>query len=124
MDNIHHKTIKRFFLSGNIYDDSTILKLKTEYIRLLVSEMNLSGYVPRFDIDPDFTISYNEKVEIFEFKLSIYGTYVGKKKVKWIIGLDGTKVIYTQKSKSKEFLQDQCEFDLEVPCLRFHLFCE
>jgi hypothetical protein len=107
MDNIHHKTIKRFFLSGNIYDDSTILKLKTEYIRLLVSEMNLSGYVPRFDIDPDFTISYNEKVEIFEFKLSIYGTYVGKKKVKWIIGLDGTKVIYTQKSKSKEFLQDQ-----------------
>jgi hypothetical protein len=107
MDNIHHKTIKRFFLSGNIYDDSTILKLKTEYIRLLVSEMNLSGYVPRFDIDPDFTISYNEKVEIFEFKLSIYGIYIGKKKTEWIIGLDGTKVIYTQKSKLEEFLRDR-----------------
>jgi hypothetical protein len=107
MDNIHHKAIKRFLLSGNIYDDSEILRLKTEYIRLLVSEMKLSGYVPRFDIDPDFTIRYNEKAEIFEFKLSIYGIYIGKKKAEWIIGLDGTKVIYTQKSKSKEFLQDQ-----------------
>jgi hypothetical protein len=107
MANIHHKTIKRFLLSGNIYDDSAILRLKTEYIRLLVSEMKISGYVPRFDIDPDFTMRYNEKAEIFEFKLSIYGIYVGKKKAEWIIGLDGTKVIYTQKSKSKEFLRGQ-----------------
>ena len=107
MANIHHKTIKRFLLNGNIYDDSAILRLKTEYVRLLVSEMKISGYVPRFDIDPDFTIGYNEKAEIFEFKLSIYGIYVGKKKAEWIIGLDGTKVIYTQKSKFKESLRDQ-----------------
>ena len=107
METFHHKPIKRFILDGNIYDDAAILRLKTEYIRLLVSEMKISGYVPRFDIDPDFTIVYNEKAEIFEFKLSIYGIYIGKKKTEWIIGLDGTKVIYTQKSKSKEFLQDQ-----------------
>jgi hypothetical protein len=107
MANIHHKTIKRFVLDGIIYDDSAILRLKTEYIRLLVSEMKISGYVPRFDIDPDFTIRYNEKIEIFEFKLSIYGTYVGKKKAEWIIGLDGTTVIFTQKSKSSEFSQEQ-----------------
>jgi hypothetical protein len=106
MDSLHHKPIKRFFLDGIIYDDSTIARLKTEYIKLLLSEMKSSGYVPRFDIDPDFTIRYNEKVEIFEFKLTIYGTYVGKKKINWIIGLDGTKVIFTQKSKLKEFLQD------------------
>ena len=106
MDSLHHKPIKRFFLDGIIYDDSTIARLKTEYIKLLLSEMKSSGYVPRFDVDPDFTIRYNEKVEIFEFKLTIYGTYVGKKKVNWIIGLDGTKVIFTQKSKLKEFLQD------------------
>jgi hypothetical protein len=107
MDNLHHKPIKRFSLDGNIYDDSAILRLKTEYIRLLVSEMKISGYVPRFDIDPDFTIRYNEKVEIFEFILSIYGTYIGKKKAKWIIGLDGTAAISIQKSKSSESLQEQ-----------------
>jgi hypothetical protein len=107
MDNIHHKPIKIFLLDGNIYDDAAISRLKTEYIRLLVSEMKISGYVPRFDIDPDFTMRYNEKAEIFEFKLSIYGIYVGKKKAKWIIGLDGTRVIYTQASRSREYLQDQ-----------------
>jgi hypothetical protein len=107
MANLHHKPIKRFDLDGNIYDDSAILRLKTEYIRLLVSEMKISGYVPRFDIDPDFTMRYNEQAEIFEFKLSIYGIYIGKKKTEWIIGLDGTTVIFTQKSKLKEFYQEQ-----------------
>jgi hypothetical protein len=107
MDNLHHKPIKRFALDGNIYDDSAILRLKTEYIRLLVSEMKISGYVPRFDIDPDFTMRYNEKAEIFEFKLSIYGIYIGKKKTEWIVGLDGTKVISIQKSKLSEFSQEQ-----------------
>jgi hypothetical protein len=106
MDSLHHKPIKSFFLDGIIYDDSAIAQLKTEYIKLLLSEMKLSGYVPRFDIDPDFTIRYNKDIEIFEFKLTIYGTYVGKKKINWIIGLDGTKVIFTQKSKLKEFLRD------------------
>ena len=107
MANLHHKVIKKFDLDGNIYDDSAISRLKTEYVRLIVSEMRISGYVPRFDIDPDFTIRYNEKAEIFEFKLSIYGIYVGKKKAKWIIGLDGTAVIFTQKSKLSEFSQEQ-----------------
>jgi hypothetical protein len=107
MDNLHHKPIKSFSLDGSIYDDSTIARLKTEYIKLLVIEMETLGYVPRLDIDPDFTIRYNKEAQIFEFKLTTYGIYVGKKKTQWIIGLDGTKVIYTQKSKSKEFLQDQ-----------------
>jgi hypothetical protein len=107
MANLHHKPIKKFDLNGNIYDDSAILRLKTEYVRLLVSEMKISGYVPRFDIDPDFTMRYNEQAEIFEFKLSIYGIYVGKKKTEWIIGLNGTTVVFTQKSKLKESYQEQ-----------------
>jgi hypothetical protein len=107
MDNLHHKPIKRFSLDGNIYDDSAIPRLKIEYIRLLVSEMKVAGYVPRFDIDPDFTMRYNEYAEIFEFKLSIYGIYIGKKKTKWIIGLDGTKLISIQRSKLSEFSQEQ-----------------
>jgi hypothetical protein len=107
MDNLHHKPIKSFSLDGNIYDDSAIARLKTEYIKLLLIEMKTMGYAPRLDIDPDFTIRYNEKVQIFEFKLTTYGTYVGKKKIKWITGLDGTKVISTQKNKLKEFLRDR-----------------
>ena len=107
MANLHHKPIKMFGIDGIIHDESIIARLKVEYIRLLLLEMRLSGYVPRIDIDPDFTISYNETKEYFEFKLSIHGTYIGKRKNECILGIDGTKVIYTQQSKSSESLQGQ-----------------
>lgn len=107
MANLHHKPIKRFFLDGNIKDEANLARLKIEYIRLLVSEMRFSGYVPRIDIDPDFTIEYNEKTESFIFNLSIYGIHVGKKQSEWIQGIDGTTALSIQQSKSKESLQDQ-----------------
>ena len=56
MANYHHKTIKKFNLNGIIHDESALGRLKQEYIRLLESEMRLSGYVPRLDINPDFTV--------------------------------------------------------------------
>jgi len=103
----HHKPIKRFYLDGIIHDDSMIGRLKIEYIRLLVSEMKLSGYVPRIDLDPDFTIRYNEIKNFFEFELSIQAVYAGKRKSEWIAGIDGTNPVLIQPSKSKESLQDQ-----------------
>ena len=106
MVNIHHKPIKHFFLDGQIHDDAAIGRLKTEYIRLVTAEMRLSGYAPRLDIDPDFTIEYNSTKENFTFQLSMYGTYVGRRKSEWITGIDGT-VAYTQQNKSKESLQGQ-----------------
>jgi hypothetical protein len=107
MQNYHHKPIKRFGLEGVIYDDSAIVRLKDEYIRLLRSEMVLTGYVQRLDINPDFTISFDHKRKVFEFTISLYGVYVGKNKAQWITGIDETKVIPSQKSKSKEFSEEQ-----------------
>ena len=106
MDNLHHKPIKKFTLDGVINDESSIWRLKTEYLNLLISEMRLSGYVQRIDINPDFTLEYNEAKKYFEFELSIYGIYVGKRKSEWIAGVDETKAIYTQKSKSNEYSQE------------------
>lgn len=105
MKTVHHKPIKRFGLDGIILDDAQIVRLKSEYIRLLWVEMRLSGYVPRLDIDLDFTIQYNQEKEYFEFELSVYGVFVGKRKSEWIIGLDGSKAIHTLPSKSKEYSQ-------------------
>lgn len=107
MESIHHKPIKRFSLEGDIYDDATILRLKLEYINLLKLEMKLSGYVPRIDIDPDFTIEYNLRAEIFRFQLSMHGIYVGKKKSEWIQGIDGTRVVPIHQNKLSEFLPEQ-----------------
>lgn len=99
MENIHHKPVKRFTLDGNIKDESAIGRLRLEYERLLTIEMRLNGYVPRLDINPDFTIYYNVEKEYFEFILSVYGVYIGKKKSEWIEGIDGTSLVPTQKSK-------------------------
>ena len=69
--------------------------------------MKLSGYVQRIDIDTDFTIAYNEKTETFDFELSVYGIYIGKKQAECIQGIDGTMVIPIRQNKSKEFSQEQ-----------------
>jgi hypothetical protein len=107
MRNFHHKAIKRFTLEGIFQDDSSIIRLKDEYIRLLKTEMVLTGYVPRLDIDTDFTIYYNEKKDVFEFMISLYGTYLGKKQAQCIDGIDGTVAIPSQKSKLQEYSEEQ-----------------
>jgi len=106
MVNVHHKQIKKFSLDGSIYDDSAIERLKKEYVKLIVTEMRLSGYVLRIDIAPDFTIEYNEKGESFNFELSLYGIYVGKRKSEWIFAVDETRVIPIQQNKSEEFSKE------------------
>lgn len=107
MKQFHHKPIKKFDLSGLINDEAAMPRLKTEYIKLIVSQMKLNGFVPRFDIEPDFTIDYNEKKQYFEFKLSVYGIYIGRKQTECIMGIDGNRVIYTPPNKSSECLTAQ-----------------
>jgi len=106
METFHHKPIRKFNLGGIIQDEASILRLREEYERLLISEMRIGGYVPRLDISVDFTIDYNETKNYFNFEITIYGTYTGKRKSKWILGIDGSKVMPIAKSKSKECLLD------------------
>jgi hypothetical protein len=104
---IHHKPIKKFSLNGLINDEASMPRLKTEYIKLIVSQMKIKGFVPRFDIEPDFTIDYNEKKHYFEFELSIYGIYIGRKQTECIMGIDGNRVIYTPPNRLSESLTAQ-----------------
>lgn len=85
----HHRRIKRFSVHGVIHSDDAIPRFKDEYIRILTGAMRDNGYVVRIDIDPDFTIMYNGKS--YDFSLSVYGVYVGKKKAECIKYLDGHK---------------------------------
>jgi hypothetical protein len=105
MKNFMHKRIKRFELEGQILDDSCIPRLREEYIRLLNTQMRMSGYAPRIDIDPDFSIEYTKNYYLF--KLSVYGSYIGKRNAECIEALNGSKAIYTQKSRSDESSSDQ-----------------
>ena len=105
--NIHHKPIRKFGMDGIIIDDAAIGRLRIECGKLVTEEMKAMGYAPRLDIDPDFTIRYNHIKEYFEFTLSVYGSYIGRKRAEWTIGIDGTEVIAIQPNKSKESLSDQ-----------------
>jgi hypothetical protein len=98
-----HKRIEKFSLEGEIFDDSHILRLKDQYIFMIVNGMRDKGYVPRYDIDTDFTVSYNGKT--FNFEISIYGVYVGKRTAECIAGIDRNKPVMatsTQRIKSEE----------------------
>jgi hypothetical protein len=108
-DFYHHKPLKKFYLNGIIQDEALLGRLKIEYVRLLVSEMRLSGYVPRIDIDPDFTLLYNDSKDFFEFELSLLGVYAGKRKSECIVGVDGTNPVLIQPSKSSESSLDQAQ---------------
>jgi hypothetical protein len=107
MESLHHKPIKRFSLSGNIYDDSALSRLRYEYSKLLNLEMKMAGYVPRLDINQDFTIQYNYSKQYFEFELTLYGVYVGKKKSEWILGIDETRVVPIPQNRLSEFLSER-----------------
>jgi hypothetical protein len=76
-----HKSIKRFSLDGEIYDDSHIIRLKEQYYSMIVAGMR------------------------FNFEISIYGVYVGKRTAECISGIDKNKPVMatsTQKIKSEE----------------------
>ena len=103
--NFLHKRIKRFELTGQIADDTIIARMKEEYIKILSETMRYSGYAQRLDIDPDWTISYTGNY--YEFTLSLYGSYIGKKNATCIKALDKNRPIYTQQSKSSELSVDQ-----------------
>lgn len=103
--NFMHKRIKRFELTGQILDDVFIPRMKDEYIRLLKQTMKDSGYVIRFDIEPDWTISYTGNY--YEFILSVYGSYIGKRNAACIDGLDKNRPIYSPQNKSGESSADQ-----------------
>jgi hypothetical protein len=103
MKNIHHRPIKKFSLSGSIYDDSAIWRLKEAYHQLLDFQMRTSGYVIRLDIAPDFTLQYNEDTETFIFELSVYGIYVGRRNSEWIFGVEENKIIPIQQNRSNEY---------------------
>ncbi len=96
----HHKSIKKFGIEGTLYDESHTDRLKREYLALVILQMKSEGYVVRADIDPDWTMSYISPAKGFKFKLSVYGSYIGKKKAQSVDRLYGYKPQYSSRAKS------------------------
>lgn len=96
---VTHKNIKRFAIDGDIYDEAAIPRIREQYIQLVKLMMQGKGYTVRLDIDPDFTVSFNGKT--FNFELSVYGVFVGKKKAQCLYGVDKNREIMNSIPKTK-----------------------
>jgi hypothetical protein len=83
------RNIKSFLISGVIKDDSKIRDSRENYERLLVQDMRDRGYVPVLDLEPQFSIKYNENKDNYSFFLEMFGVYIGKKKAQDVEGFSG-----------------------------------
>jgi hypothetical protein len=79
--------------------------MKEQYIKLLSESMKDEGYVQRIDIDPDWSVSYEDNH--YEFILSVYGSYIGKREAACIDGLDKNRPLYTPQNKLSESFKTQ-----------------
>jgi hypothetical protein len=91
-----NKKLKSFGMQGQIHDDAAIPRLRSQYEQLIESDMREQGYVPILDLDIQFSLVYDESIDIYEFDIVIYGVYVGKKKAHLYEGFSGQNLVPKQ----------------------------
>lgn len=73
-----HKPVKPFSETGLIKDDKDFIRLRTEFERIIIQTMKYQGYLPVHDIRSQWsTLWLGDK---YSFKLTVYGSYAGRKK--------------------------------------------
>ena len=100
MEYVGHKRIKEFHIDGVIEDDAVIPQIRERYEKILIDMMRSNGYVPHLDIEPAFSLEYQE--EKYKFLLTIYGVYVGKARAQCYLAVSANNLIpmnFTQKDK-------------------------
>ena len=75
---MNHKPIKRFQVRVEFLDDSDMVRVKHQYESMLTHQMRDKGYLRVLDIDTNFSVEFDGTT--WMFLMTLYGTYVGKKK--------------------------------------------
>ena len=74
-----HERIRRFSESGVMKDSSNWQQVQDTQRNMLEDRMRSMGYIPHLDCDVHWTPCYDEEQDHFEFKISMYGVFVGRK---------------------------------------------
>lgn len=74
-----------------IEDDSVIPQIRERYESILIDMMRSNGYVPHLDVDPAFSLEYNN--EKYKFLLTIYGVYIGRARAQCYLAVSGNNLI-------------------------------
>ena len=111
------RNIKSFLISGVIKDDAGIGKAREMYERLLLQDMRMKGYVPVLDLEPQFSIKYNQEKDNYSFFLEMFGVYLGRKKAQEIEGFSGQQFF---KRNTMEAMSPPPDFSVQMNPPYFH----
>jgi hypothetical protein len=97
-----HDQIIRFSMPGEMKGANKVEE-RERHIRFLENHMRNHGCVPVLDLIPQFTVNYLPETETYEFRVSVYGVFVGMEEAWYIDGMTNgtTTTSSTQKHKSK-----------------------
>lgn len=96
-----HRGLKRFGFNGIINDDADFPRMREEFESIIIDEMREAGYVPVLDLGPFFSTQLRDDQK-YDFVISLYGLFVGKRKSWDYVGVDAHGKLYqtnTQKVK-------------------------
>lgn len=88
-----HEDIQKFTREGYLKDDCNLWRTKELMVRDLEDEMRASGYIVVLDLNPHWTPSFNYEKERYDFKLTMYGVYVGGDDLSTTVGYSDGKLI-------------------------------
>lgn len=77
-----HEQIVGFSETGTLKDDSKIVETQQTMSKILADRIYSSGYLPVIDVDVQWTTHRNEEDDCYEFKITMYGVYVGEERSK------------------------------------------
>ena len=102
-----HRKIKRFGMDGKVQSSTAFARVQGMYTKLIEEQMREEGYVPRLDLGMEWTTTRQKSH--YEFEISLYESYVGRKTA-WVIdGIDNGRPISIRQSKQSESSNQQEE---------------
>lgn len=96
-----HKNVKRYYLAGEVKDDKDFPRLRSQYEDMLLRDMREAGYIPVLDLGTFWSTEYNAIDEKYNFVLTLYGVYVGRKRSWKVEGVSNGMEILRHIQKNK-----------------------
>ena len=83
-----HESVKHFSQHGIIKDDKDFIRLRLEFERIIIDVMKSTGYLPIYNMGSHWSTEWLG--DRYTFRLTMYGSYAGKKKAQdYTFWLDG-----------------------------------
>ena len=98
-------------MDGKVMSSTAFSRVQSMYMKILEEQMREAGYVPRLELGMEWTTVRLK--EHYEFEISVYGSYVGRKSAWSIEGIDQGRPVSIhpnkQKGSSKPAVQESKE---------------